>query len=113
MASRGDESSDVTVLEHDSVMFAPDAVHGGTHHGLRQVVSANRLVGEQTRKTGYIVQRKSMTCPEEVTYVDMLRTTDLLSRVLALHSSNFYRLRIDVFFRSFDSSSRIPVRQPL
>jgi len=29
-----------------------------------------------------------MTCPEEEAYVDMLRTTDLLSRGLALHSSN-------------------------
>jgi hypothetical protein len=47
MASRGDESSDVTVLEHDGVMFAPDAVHGGIHHGPRQVVSANHLVWEQ------------------------------------------------------------------
>ena len=33
-------------------------------------------------------KRKSMTCPEEEAYVDMLRTTDLLSRGLALHSSN-------------------------
>ena len=33
-------------------------------------------------------KRKSMTCPEEEEYVDMLRTTDLLSRGLALHSSN-------------------------
>src|SRR4029077_6900114 len=47
MASRGDEISDVTVLEHDGVTFAPDAVHGGIHHGPRQVVSANYLVGEQ------------------------------------------------------------------
>jgi len=33
-------------------------------------------------------KRKSMTCPEEEAYVDMLRTTDLLSRGLALHSSS-------------------------
>ena len=33
-------------------------------------------------------KRKSMTCPEEEAYVDMLRTTDLLSRGLALRSSN-------------------------
>jgi hypothetical protein len=33
-------------------------------------------------------KRKSMTCREEEAYVDMLRTTDLLSRGLALHSSN-------------------------
>jgi hypothetical protein len=33
-------------------------------------------------------KRKSMTCPEEEAYLDMLRTTDLLSRGLALHSSN-------------------------
>jgi len=33
-------------------------------------------------------KRKSMTCPEQKAYVDMLRTTDLLSRGLALHSSN-------------------------
>ncbi len=33
-------------------------------------------------------QRKSMTCPEEEAFIDMLRTTDLLSRGLALHSSN-------------------------
>ena len=33
-------------------------------------------------------KRKSMTCPEEEAYVDMLRTIDLLSRGLALHSSN-------------------------
>jgi hypothetical protein len=33
-------------------------------------------------------KQKSMTCPEEEAYVDMLRTTDLLSRGLALHSSN-------------------------
>jgi hypothetical protein len=33
-------------------------------------------------------KRKSMTCPEEEAYVDMLRTTDLLSRGVALHSSN-------------------------
>jgi hypothetical protein len=33
-------------------------------------------------------KRKSMTCPEEEAYVDMLRITDLLSRGLALHSSN-------------------------
>ncbi len=33
-------------------------------------------------------KRKSMTCPEEEAYVDMLRTIDLLPRGLALHSSN-------------------------
>ncbi len=33
-------------------------------------------------------KRKSMTCPEEEAYVDMLGTSDLLSRGLALHSSN-------------------------
>jgi hypothetical protein len=33
-------------------------------------------------------KRKSMTCPEEEAYVDMLRTSDLLSRGLTLHSSN-------------------------
>jgi hypothetical protein len=29
-----------------------------------------------------------MTCPEEEAYVDMLRTSDLLSPGLVLHSSN-------------------------
>jgi hypothetical protein len=33
-------------------------------------------------------KRKSMTCPEEEAYVDMLRTTGQVSRGLALHSSN-------------------------
>jgi hypothetical protein len=33
-------------------------------------------------------KRKSMTCPEEEAYVDTLRTSDLLSRGLALHSAN-------------------------
>lgn len=33
-------------------------------------------------------KRKSMTYPEEETYVDMLRITDLLSRGLALQPSN-------------------------
>ncbi len=33
-------------------------------------------------------KRKNMTCPEEEAYVDMLGTSDLLSRGLALHSSN-------------------------
>ena len=31
---------------------------------------------------------RSVTCPEEEAYVDMLRTTDPLSIGLALHSSN-------------------------
>ena len=31
-------------------------------------------------------KRKSMTCPEEEAYVDMLRTTDLLSRGSTLES---------------------------
>jgi hypothetical protein len=31
---------------------------------------------------------KSITCPEEEAFVDTLRTSDLLSRGLALHSSN-------------------------
>jgi hypothetical protein len=50
MASRGDESSDVTVLEHDGVIFAPDTAHRDIHHGPSQVVSANHLVGEQHSK---------------------------------------------------------------
>jgi hypothetical protein len=33
-------------------------------------------------------KRKSMTRQQEEAYVDMLRTTDLLSRGLALHSSS-------------------------
>ena len=33
-------------------------------------------------------KRKSMACPQEEAYLDMLRTIDLLSRGLALRSSN-------------------------
>ena len=39
-------------------------------------------------------KRKSMTCPEEETYVDMLRTTDLLSRGSTLESK-IKSLKID------------------
>ncbi len=42
-------------------------------------------------------KRKSMTCPEEEAYVDMLRTSHLLSRGLRF-TPQFHRLRIDVFF---------------
>ena len=41
-------------------------------------------------------KRKSMTCPEEEAYVDMLRTTDLLSRGLALRSDCIV-LTVDFF----------------